>query len=144
MKPIISNYIAKKVGMYLPRKIKRLVYVSSILALIDDIKAPSNEITRKLNVVLGLGSNDSSIALPMYIHSFIWSTVIKEHREEFDKFRLSIKSNQESGYPTTNSYKEVISFFCNNAPEWLRYGSAELLSQDLKTMFNIMPMLNSK
>lgn len=137
VKQIISAKVAKRIGEVLPRKIKRLIYLSSVIAVLDDIKNPSSEITRKLNLLLGLSKDDAAIILPMYINSFIWGDVIRSHPQEFNTYQTKLKSEQMN-------FDDVVEFFCRNTPAWLSYGSIELLKRDLKTVFCTMPMLLAK
>lgn len=137
IKRLISSKVSKCISGVLPRKIKRLIYLSSVIAVLDDIKNPSSEITRKLNLLLGLSKDDSAIILPMYIHSFIWGDVIKSHAKEFNVYQDKLKNEPMN-------FDDVVNFFCCNTPMWLSYGSIELLKRDLKTMFSTLPLLLAK
>jgi len=127
---VVCNKLIKKV----PRKFKRLVFLSSVLGIIDNIKNPTDEIISKLNEVLSLAHDKKALMLPIYIHSFIWKSVMEPAMETDQQLVNSIK-NVVSGNIDETSKNYLTNFFIANSPEWLRYGSIDLIKQELNTLF---------
>ena len=56
----------------IPRRILRLIFISSIMGIINEIKDPDQAIVKKLNKLLKIGY-DQAWALPMHVKSLIWN-----------------------------------------------------------------------
>lgn len=130
----LSSAICDKLINKVPRKFKRLVFLSSILGIIDDIKNPTDEIISKLNEILSLAHDKKALMLPIYIHSFIWKGVMEPAMEKDQQLVDSIR-NVVGGVIDEDSKNYLIDFFITHSPEWLRYGSIDLIKKELNTLF---------
>ena len=132
----MSHYIKNLMKDILPRRIKRLIYLSSILGVIEHVqKDPDLELIEKLNDILKLADNANSYRLPIYVKSLIWKNL-----------NYVPVVGSESGFvPITelhvqnmsNSQKHVLAdFFSFRCPEWLAYGSKKLMESDVLSLID--------
>lgn len=117
---------------YLPRKAKRLIFVATLFRIIDSINAEDSELVEKLNVILQISRNSHAWEFPMTISSLIWndlkSSVIQLHNSSVAIYELKTAELDEE------DSKTVAAWFAKRIPEWLRYGSDELIEHDAKAL----------
>lgn len=139
------NFIQRKffgfLNENLPRKLKRLIFLSSLLAMIEDIKNPSDDIIKKLDELFKLAnSNEMAIGFPMYIHSFIWQKALLNSLGTKENFRERLDTLVTEKL-NSRDFRELCNFFYKSTPEWLKYGSKNLIENDLRILFKNMPTL---
>lgn len=129
-----TRYLERIAHTKLPRRWKRLIYVSSILGLIQQVKDPDMRLVNKLNKVLRIADNSNSYILPMYIKSIIWKQAANHSIVLGDR---SISVEEIGACDLTRTDCTAIGvYFANNAPAWLKYGSDELMVSDVKLLIN--------
>ena len=117
----------------LPRRIKRVIYVSSILALIEQINNPDDALLAKLNEILDLGKYPASAGLPMFCaKSLIWvnceTYTVELHGKTIPITELAKEPRQEEDNMIVGRY------FSNIVPKWLKYGSDDLMTRDISLL----------
>lgn len=114
----------------LPRKFKRLIYVSSILGLFEQMKDPDMTLVKKLNDTFKLAEYPDAFAFPMYIKSVIWKGALNEPVELHTREKVSIGEliNQELNSKDCMAIGE---YFATRTPKWLSYGSIDLMANDI-------------
>jgi hypothetical protein len=125
-----SKMFAKILENKLPRSFKRLIYVSSILGLIQKMRDPDMVLVGKLNEVFKLAEYPDAFAFPMYIKSVIWKNasteqICFENGEQIDVGDL-IKKDL-----TAIQCTAIGRHFASQAPSWLKYGSMDLMVNDI-------------
>jgi hypothetical protein len=121
---LIERYIQKGLKILLPIKIRRMIVLSSITALIEQ-KPPTYEITEQLNRILNLCNNPKAIEFPMIIKSIIWKKAMEKNSAKLNNLK-------------TSSTNELITFFLENIPEYLIYGEPSDIKEDFIKLFNVI------
>ncbi len=131
-----SRYLNKNFGEVLPRRIKRLLYVSSAMGLLLRTKNPDMRLVSRINDKLKLAYNASGMLFPIYIGSIIWKNLLSNVIElnigavpvsEINVHKLSDMDCWKTGL-----------FLARNTPEWLQYGSNELMASDIHDMLVLL------
>lgn len=130
---IISNYFKRVLTDKLPRRVKRLIYVSSIMGLIQQVKQPDMSLVNKLNDVFKIAKCPDAFIFPMYIKSIIWRDVsfVAKLSETGKAISIGDVVHQEL---TPRDCKAIGEHFLANVPSWLRYGSDALMISDVVTL----------
>lgn len=115
---LIKNSFFSFLGSILiPKKTKRLVFLTSLLGRLVDSHNPSIETMHKLNNLLGLCTVEDAMKLPLSFSGSIWSNKTPEELI-IDPYSLS---------RTVNSIIDV-------SPKWLRYADTEAMVHDIETI----------
>lgn len=117
----IGKYIGKIIEKRFPKKTKRLMYVSSLIAMIRGIKEPNEKISTQLNEIFKIAEYPDAILFPIYIKSFIWKELSKD---EINILHDCYKNDKEE------TIMEYIDRLIYLAPDWIRYGSLDLIKTD--------------
>ena len=103
--------------------------------MIENIKDLSDEIIRRLDKLFRLANYDErSITFPMFIHSFIWKKNICDNLEVKKDYRIKFDNLVEDKL-NKREFKELCEFFYKSTPDWLKYGSKQLMVNDLTILF---------
>lgn len=128
-KILTSDLVTKRMS----KRFKRLIFVASVIALINDIKNPPTELINRLNSVLKLAKDDNAIWLPMHIHSFIWRDSISNNFAEQYPDDISISAIIRGKLNLNNT--DLMEFIYTSTPKWLIYGDRETVFKDLVKLF---------
>lgn len=134
---LIKLYLTNIIKDILPRRIKRLIYLSSIFGLLEHIqKDPDLQLIEKLNKILQLAENPNSYVFPIYVKSLIWRNVVKGegillHGEYTSVSNIQI--NRNMGQDDKSLLADYFTFKC---PEWLKYGSQRLMENDVVNLID--------
>lgn len=132
----IGNFISQKISA----RIKRLIFLSSVVGFLKDISSPDKDMLVKLNKVLKLAHNDDAIILPFYVHSWLWkkceiNTAIEINGQQVPLYRLlDMRLN-------TASFDNIAAYFIEKAPKWIIYGPEKTIAHDLEVLFSTIPAL---
>jgi len=123
------TFIKKKVENtltnYLPKKVKRLIFISSVIGLIKNIKDPDIEILNKINELFNLSTDNKVLKLPIYFKYYIWTSF----KRGVDESVIKNINNSDIEISNVNIFIKKI---LNDIPSWLNYGTNELIISDLK------------
>lgn len=129
------SFILELFSFLLPDRIKRMIFLASLNAKINNMRNPSVEALNKLNNVLALATNTKAMELPMEISYSIWSG--------FNTKELINRGFSCAGLPginyramTSSQKLDLANCVIKNAPKWLRYNDATSMQTDLLKMFN--------
>jgi hypothetical protein len=120
-----NAFIRITVGSMAPR-MKRLVYLSSLAALITNTTELDVAIANKLNTVLKLASTGTgSIRLPVLLNKVIWANkqIIQQHIDQ-------LKTSYES-VCSVASLDAIIA----STPSWIMYDTPDTIKSDLGKLF---------
>ena len=112
----------------LSNKTKRLVYLSSLMASVNDTQVLDLEVMNKLNKILKLVSVKlDAMSLPVHLSGVIWKY---KHlcTAEFQSFREC----SLNGTCATVQIRKLV----ETTPQWFRYASFDEIVQDLETLFS--------
>ena len=133
---LINRYLTRKFSL----RFKRMIFLSSVLGLLENIQTPDKEMMSKLNEILKLAHNNDAIAFPMYIRSFLWRNCDVETCLSVDGRQVPLTELSGSRMTTAN-YLALARYLINSAPKWMVYGSEQAVAQDLEILFKSVPKL---
>lgn len=115
----LTRYLSSTVTDLLPSRVKRMMYLGSAIGILLNCKIPSPELLEKINAELRIAYGAGSIAFPVYFCDKIWNK---------DCIPIDGKTVAE----LSNETRWRISVaFATNCPEWMRYGSQQLMVYDM-------------
>lgn len=129
-----KRHLTKFLCEYVPWRIKRLIFLSSVIGFIEGIREPDKEYVQKLNEILKLAHHDDAIALPMYIHSWLWKKCDDEVSIEINGVDAKVTDLAKIQIPPLY-FSKIASFLISNAPAWIVYGNVETVAKDLEILF---------
>lgn len=124
----ISRYFYRLIEQKLPRRVKRLIYISSILGLIQQVKEPDMRLVDKINRVFKVANSPEAYRFPVYIKGVIWRGMCADITVG-DK-KVTICSLKDTVLDQEEQLR-VGNYFALQAPDWLKYGSMDLMVQDV-------------
>lgn len=139
-----QSFTSRVLGKLLPRRMKRLIFVSSFIAHLRNTTDPDRDLLSKINKLLSLSNRDEALLLPIQLHQQIWSKVfLKEVFQE-----KSINFDDISQIASFKFHKPQIRTLSEEIikviPSWLMYGSRNQVKNDLVCIFENMGVLFQK
>lgn len=128
------NFFLLELGKILPRDLKRAFFMVSVFFAIKKAERPSFALVRKINDLLATAKVHSkqnllTLELSNILTHYVWKR-FDTNGVMIDGKRLSV--NELCGLnPEEHQSQEVGLTLINQAPSWLRYGSDELMINDL-------------
>lgn len=126
----------------LPRRFKRLIYVSSILGLMQQVRDPDMALVTKLNETFKLAEYPDAFAFPMYIKSVIWKDAMFDqvciHADRSVAIGDLLKENL-----TNRDCAAIGEYFASHTPNWLKYGSLEVMINDVVSLIKQIRQFNN-
>lgn len=122
----LGHALAKRIS----RRVKRLIYISSIMGLLEQVKDPDMHVVGKLNEVFKVAKFPDAFIFPMYIKSIIWKDVGNMAIEVDAEHRLQIAQVMQCDL-STRECTAVAEHFARRAPSWLKYASLDLMIEDV-------------
>ena len=116
----------------LPSKAKRMFYLTSAMAVITNNRSPDRSMLEKLNKPLKLGYEPNSMLFSAYIGFDIWKTLSVEEQAQL----------QLSQMDETQMWK-VSMLFAQKCPDWLQYGSNQLMITDIHDLISLLTRIQS-
>lgn len=138
---IIKRVIHNTLDRRIPRRFKRLIFLSSVLGVIKGLKKPDADAIDKLNRALHIAHNKDAMLFPMQIHSWIWRDRLESLDIELDDRIVSVTTLSQTKLDNSDFFRIAL-YFIEHAPKWLIYGSIRQIAADLQTMFRnfFMPL----
>lgn len=126
----LSRRLTSVIGKKLSRRFKRLIYISSVMGLLEEVKDPDMRVIQKLNEIFKIAKYPDAIVFPMYIKSLIWKDVSSMAVMVDSDKQLALHSVMRIDL-TTEEFTAIGEHFAKRAPSWLRYGSVESMVEDV-------------
>lgn len=139
VKSVLYSFLEK----HLPRRFKRLIYVSSVLGVIQQINNPDEILIDKLNKALELARYPDSIAFPIHIKSMIWKNTDIETVTIINRSQVKICEIGNCDL-SAKDYSTIGEYFANHAPSWLKYGAYESMVTDVILLLKQLAVFNSE
>jgi hypothetical protein len=142
---VFSMLLQKVAKEHFPRRFKRLIYISSILAIVKEIKEPeqSEVLVNKLNDVFKIAKYPQAMMYSMYIKSMVWRDLSNEDAILLNEQRVLI-SQLQSKCLNESDCLAVGKYFNDKAPEWLKYGSERLMVNDVVILMQHLKDFNNE
>ena len=128
----LTRFFKHTLSELLPRRIKRLFYISSALSVILQDKTPDLALVTRLNVALNLAYGAVGMLFPAYIGFRIWSNIEKSNVELCNRV-VTVDKLPDCVLCDMDCWKLGL-FFAKNSPEWMQYGSQNLMTTDVHDM----------
>lgn len=127
-----SRYLSQEAGQVLPRRIKRLIYVSSAMGLLLKTRELDARLAERINSTMKLAYGASGLLFPVYIGAIIWKN-LKTNLVELKLGPVQLTSIDVYKLDDMDCWRTGL-FFARNVPTWLRYGTIELMTADIHDM----------
>lgn len=125
---LTNNFLITSTIGLMPDRMKRLIYVSSILAVVNNSLQLDRDMVVRLNEVLKLAHTTvASMRLPIQLSKVIWknSELFKTHFEALKQASLKDACAIDS-----------IRIIVDATPDWMAYNTKEEIANDLITLFD--------
>ena len=119
---------------------KRMIFLASVIGLLENIHSPDKATIAKLNNVLKLAHHNDAIALPILIHSYLWRNCDKDTRLPVNGQLVPLSELSGSEMSPSN-YRALARYLVGSAPRWMVYGSEQTIAEDLEKLFKNVPQL---
>ena len=122
-----QNPVLKVILQRSPKGIKRLVFLSSLIAFVANTNTPEKEFVRNMNEVLQLSrGGDSSLELPIRLSKVLWGD------REILKEEIAVLTN-----PTVSVYwkQKAAENIAKIVPAWFCYSTIEAIAADIMSYF---------
>ncbi len=139
--PFWRQFMSRFLMDHVPSRIKRLIFLSSIIGVIEHVETPDQEMLNKLNTVLKLAHNNEAMALPIHIHSWLWKDCDLESSFNVEGKELNITSIASANL-NKSGFLKVAEYLISKAPEWIIYDSEQAIAKDLEIVFKNVPCVN--
>lgn len=150
----VLTYQPKKKGFFLkmlerfaennfPKRFKRLIYISSILAIVKQIREPDQFLINKINDVFKIARYPDAMIFPMYIKSLIWFDLTEETFIQINNRKIQITELDCQCFDN-HDCEAIGQYFNRTAPSWIRYGSERLMVDDVVTLMRHLRDFNQQ
>lgn len=129
---IITRYLKRTVADILPSTLKRTFVVSSALAVVTKNKNPDTRLLDSLDRFLNLGYRPEIMAFPAFISGYVWKDLDVSALGSYDEhgLRLAGMSDKDCWH--------VAVVLAKSCPEYLNYGSIQLMATDLHNLIKVI------
>lgn len=133
-----TRYLAATVTDVLPRKSKRLIFIGSIIGLLLGERAKDLLLLTAVNDKLKLAYSAASLLFPAVMSEKLWKMLYTKEVPGTHLFH-----SKKTGSIHTLLFEEVEEtelwkagfFLVKWAPDWLQYGSADLMAADIRELY---------
>lgn len=143
LKKMIRTFLFMLLEKWLPRKTKRLVFISTFIACVNNVNTPSKRMLSKINELLHVSDNDSAISLPMMFGCKLWESKLPcgVHLKHLNNptIRLSDLKDKELN---TAELRIVANTILSSCPQWLMYDSKRVMRTEVITVINVLPLIS--
>lgn len=124
-------------------RVRRAIFLSSLLATIRNISDPNQELINKLNSVFHVAKDPLSMSVPMMVHGFIWTDITDSSVVcDVNGCPVRVEDIDNRTFLAEDLIK-VARYFIDRMPVWLRYGSDDEMSLDVQKLVTQMPNLRA-
>ena len=144
----IASFVSRKwvefLDGFLPRRVKRMIFLSSLLAYIQGNHKPDEELVNKLNQLLHLSNSAKSAMVPPLLNERIWADVVSRTEPVGNTGIVLAKLSEMPRATIVTSQARILSDnIIRKSPQWLRYGTTNQMRADLvKLLVNVNNLQN--
>lgn len=133
----VTRYVSTIMTDMVPRKLKRLLYIGSILYLVYRDREITSYLMEKISHRLKV-SFTGGVLPPAYFCESIWENVDMV-RIPLGNWTISITHLRTPPEQfDQDSCLRLGLYFARNSPDWIRYGSEDLMTLDATDLFKVM------
>lgn len=138
-----KRYLKRKLTSILPRRVKRMFYLGSLLNLFLGTDKPELSVVDQVNTKLDLANTSTGLLFPIYIGTKYWDSLkdvpIELSQNTFKPCQILLNETEDI------DVWKVSLYLTRRCPDWMVYGSEELLTSDthdlVKTLKELRPVL---
>ena len=124
-----KNTIFKAILEGSPKGLKRLVFLASFIAFVNNVRKPEKAFIRNINQILHLSrGGDSSLELPVRLSRILWG--------DKEIYQTDIKILKDT-VASAELKKLAAAHIVTNVPTWFRYASVESIATDICSYFAV-------
>lgn len=117
-----------------PVRIKRLLFVASFAAVLDDVKHSEPAYEQRLNELLQLAHRDGALFMPISVSGWIWKDLSPHQEITLSKCTMTVKDLRSVVFTDDIDFIEIAKFAISAAPKWLVYDTLENITRDIKML----------
>lgn len=138
-----TGWFTSMLSIVLPKRLKRLIFLSSMIAYIQGTEKPDKALAGKINQLLSLAHRDNAMNTPSAIKDHIWPNIIPRD-EPIGRTGIALCDLCEiEDYQVNATQARFISNrIISGMPEALKYGSNRQIKSDLVTILVNIPKLH--
>lgn len=125
----------------LSKRAKRIIFVSSFIAHIQNCRSSDKTLLNKLNLLMQLSADDNALDLPMRLHNKIWGNIQLDEILREKNIPLSSIDEIVNFEFITPQIRTISEQIVKATPFWLRYDSNTKMRADLIKLFQNMRKL---
>lgn len=133
----VTRYLHFLLTDLLPRRFKRLVYVSTALGLILREKNPDLGLMTKMNEVMHLAHKEASMIPLLYISAMVWKSVSSNVIQLSTGASVALNHLEYKDLSEKDCW-DTAHLLARKSPDWLQYGSLELMVHDVYQMLQCL------
>jgi hypothetical protein len=141
MKERFTGIIQSAASVILPGMFKRLVYISSLLAVIDLHPTSDRALAQKLNDIFEMKKDASILSDSMVVKDVIWKKFTHARTFVYNDKLFDLDLLKEGKYNTVE-IDAVATHLVETTPSWIRYASDDIMRYDIKKLFRSLPELS--
>lgn len=125
-----EGWLVRLLGAALPDYAKRILFLSSLAAHMNNVSNPDRELMEKLNELMSLSKDTGALRLPMLLHGKMWDTLDISELKQLD---TPIKSLTEvPGAKLKMAQVRILAArIIRHIPKCLHYDSKEAMRNDI-------------
>lgn len=129
----MSVRVFELLGRFTPTKAKRVMFVFSVLGYLDEGVKDDRELISQLNNLLSFPKSPDFCQQSANAECMIWKGADMSF-EFMDMTRPWPQRKQA----LINEQEQMVDFFIDKCPPWLRYGQARDMRRDLQRLFRFV------
>lgn len=139
----VNGWFTAFLGRIIPNRVKRLIFISSLIAYIQGTEKPDAVLACKINRLLSLAHNETAIYTPTMIMDRIWPNIIaRDEPIGHTGVALCDLCEIEDYQVNPSQARSISNQIIGHMPAALRYGSNRQMKSDLITLIMNIPKLN--
>jgi hypothetical protein len=138
----VRGWFTSFLANIIPNRVKRLIFLSSLIAYIQGTEKPDTALAGKINRLLSLAHRETSIYTPSLIKDKIWPNIIARDTP-IGQTGVALCDLCEIEDYRVNTYqaRSISNQIIGHMPQALRYGSNRQMKSDLVTLLMNIPKL---
>jgi hypothetical protein len=142
MKEWFISKLQEKAGILMPVMFKRLMYISSLLAMIDGNKNSDEALACKLNAIFDLTHDPKSVVATMRIKNVIWKD-LEQNKTFIYCGKIIDLDNLQIDNHTSMDLELIANHVISKTPDWIRYASDNVMRYDIKKLLRNLSTLRT-
>ena len=132
----LSRFMYRKMGEVLPRRLKRLMFMGSVLGVLTQNKKPNAALLYPLNAVLKAAPDASGFQFPIFMYKYLWKETLKEQLILSDVV-YPVSELKIEQYDDMDIWRVAV-FFAKRSRPFMQYGSLQMMATDIHDLITVI------